>query len=133
MKPLPVDEIPAKIRENPKFTPYFDQCRGAMDGSHFHSWVREEATIRYRNRKGFISQNVLAICDFDLRFTYLLSGWEGSASDSRIYEYARHTDLTLPDGCFFLADAGFPLCDMLLTPYRGVRYHLKEWGRGNQK
>jgi hypothetical protein len=22
---------------------------------------------------------------------------------------------------------------MLLTPYRGVRYHLKEWSRGNQR
>ncbi|KAF4610218.1 hypothetical protein D9613_010342 [Agrocybe pediades] len=59
--------------------------------------------------------------------------WEGSAADSRIFEYARKQDLSLPSGYYFLADAGFPLCDMLLTPYRGVRYHLKEWAQGNQK
>jgi hypothetical protein len=27
-----------------------------------------------------------------------------------------------------LADAGFPVCDELLTPYRAVHYHLAEWG-----
>jgi len=98
-----------------------------------NSWVKDEATIRCCNRKGFISQNVLAICDWDLRFLYLLSGWEGSAADSRIFEYACQKDLRLPCGYYFLADAGFPTCDMLVTPYRGVRYHLKEWSCGNQR
>jgi hypothetical protein len=28
-------------------------------------------------------------------------------------------------------DAGYPLRDNLLVPYRGVRYHLAEWGRAN--
>ena len=32
-------------------------------------------------------------------------------------------------GRYYIADAGFALCDTLLTPYRKVRYHLKEWGR----
>lgn len=133
VKAMPADEVPPEILANPKFNPYFVGARGAADGSHFNSWVQEDATTRYRNRKGFISQNILAVCDWKLRFVYLLSGWEGSAADSRIFEYARRTDLALPDGCYFLADAGFPLCDMLLTPYRGVRYHLNEWGRGSQK
>ncbi|XP_043693019.1 uncharacterized protein LOC122643465 [Telopea speciosissima] len=48
-----------------------------------------EAT-RFRDRKGLISQNILAACDHDRRFTYILSGWEGSASDSRILEDAIH-------------------------------------------
>ena len=34
-------------------------------------------------------------------------------------------------GTYYLADAGFPLCDVLLVPYRGVRYHLKEWEQAN--
>jgi hypothetical protein len=88
---------------------------------------------RYRNRKGFIGQNVLAACNFAMLFVYILSGWEGSASDSAIFEYAREHDFAVPKGKYYLADAGFPLCDVLLTPYRGVRYHLKEWGTVNQK
>ena len=106
VKLLPEDEVPPQILQNPKFYPYFEHCRGAIDGSHFNSWVHQEAVIRNRNRKGFISQNVLAVSDWALRFLYILSGWEGSAADSRIFEYARRRDLQLPQGCYFLADAG---------------------------
>ena len=37
----------------------------------------------------------------------------------------------VPEGKYYLADAGFGACDQLLLPYRGVRYHLAEWGRAN--
>ena len=30
----------------------------------------------YRNRKGRTSQNVLCACDFDMRFTFVVAGWE---------------------------------------------------------
>lgn len=55
----------------------------------------------YRNRKGSVSQNVLAACNFDLQFIYVLSGWEGSAHDSKILNDAltRNTcRLEVPDG-----------------------------------
>ena len=67
-----------------------------------------------------------------MSFLYILSGWEGSAADARIYHDARITDFNIPPGKYYLADAGFAACDELLVPYRGVRYHLAEWGRGNQ-
>jgi DDE superfamily endonuclease len=127
------DETPLEIASNPKLYPYFKYCRGALDGSYFNAWVREEAMARHRTRKGLISKNVLAACDFDMKFTYILPGWEGSAADSTIFEYAREHDLAVPVGRYLLADAGFPLCDALMTPYRGVCYHLKEWARGNQR
>ena len=40
--------------------------------------------MAYRNRKGFTSQNVLAVVDFDIKFTYLVVGWEGSVHDSQV-------------------------------------------------
>jgi hypothetical protein len=86
---------------------------------------------RFRNRKGWISQNVLVACTFSLMFCYILSGWEGSANDGRIFEDARATTLRIPKGKYMLGDAGFPSCDALLVPYRGVRYHLKEWEQAN--
>ncbi|KIL55163.1 hypothetical protein M378DRAFT_18193 [Amanita muscaria Koide BX008] len=132
VQPMP-DKPPPEIQSNPKLYPYFKYCRGALDGSYFHAWVREEAMARHRTRKGLISQNVLAACDFSMKFTYILSGWEGSAADSTIFEYAREHDLAIPAGRYLLADAGFPICDELITPYHGVRYHLKEWARGSQR
>jgi hypothetical protein len=130
---LPPDCTPPYIRSNYRFFPYFKDCRGAIDGSHIDAYVPDEVVARYRNRKGGVSQNVLAVCDFDMKFTYVLSGWEGSAADSTVYTDARRKGLSLPPGKFFLADAGFPLCDTLLTPYRSTRYHLREWGCAQQR
>lgn len=125
--PLPLNAVPPKILHNPKFFPYFKDCLGAIDGSHFHARVLVDDMARFRNRKGWISQNVLVACLFSLIFCYILSGWEGSAGDGRIFEDARRTTLYIPKGKYLLGDAGFPSCDALLVPYRGVRYHLKEW------
>lgn len=66
-----------------------------------------------------------------MKFSYTLTGWEGSATDARIYQDAISTDLHIPQGKYLLGDAGFPLHPGLLVPYQGVRYHLAEWGRAN--
>ncbi|CAN1777734.1 hypothetical protein LINPERHAP1_LOCUS14169, partial [Linum perenne] len=29
---------------------------------------------------------------------------------------------------YYLCDAGYANCEGFLTPFRGQRYHLKEWG-----
>jgi len=34
---------------------------------------------------------------------------------------------------YYLADAGFPICDALIIPKQGVHYHLAEWGRAQQR
>ena len=84
-----------------------------------------------RDRKGLVTHNCLAGCTFDHKFSYLSTGWEGSVSDSTMFLDSRITDLTVPPGKYYLADAGFPLASALLTPYRGVRYHLAEWGHAD--
>nr|XP_027220134.1 putative nuclease HARBI1 [Penaeus vannamei] len=39
----------------------------------------------YRCRKGWMSINVMAVCDASVKFTDLVVGWPGSAHDSRIF------------------------------------------------
>ena len=119
---------PIKICNNPKFWPFFKDALGALDGSHIHSAPPASERAFSRNRKGFVSQNCLFACDFSLLFVYTLTGWEGSATDARIYEDVYTHDFHIPAGKYYLANAGFPLCDQLLVPYRGVCYHLAEWG-----
>ncbi|CAH9140627.1 unnamed protein product [Cuscuta epithymum] len=41
--------------------------------------------MRHRGRKEIPTTNVLAVCDFNLLFTYVLTRWEGSAHDSLIF------------------------------------------------
>src|SRR5437660_3553521 len=99
-----------------------------MDRTHIACAAPGDSTDLSRNRKGFISQNCLLCCDFNFQFTYVLSGWEGSMADATVFHDARTTDLAIPDGKYYLADAGFPICCELLVPYRQQRYHLAEWG-----
>ncbi|KAL5496125.1 hypothetical protein ACEPAH_3042 [Sanghuangporus vaninii] len=125
------DQVPLEIRSNPQFFPFFKDCLGAIDGTHIDAFVPSIEHCRYRDRKGRLSQNVLAACTFDLRFCYVMAGWEGSAGDGRVFESARIADFSIPAGKYYLADAGFPSRPDLLVPYRGVHYHLKEWGSAN--
>ncbi|CAN1825300.1 Putative nuclease HARBI1 [Linum perenne] len=113
---------------------HFKNCLGALDGTH----VKVRAIIadqpRYRNRKGEVSINVLAVCNPDCEFMYCLAGWEGSAHDGRVLRDAmsRANGLRVPKGSYYLCDAGYANCEGFLTPFRGQRYHLKEWGRNNR-
>ena len=55
---------------------------------------------RFRGHKDGTTQNVLAAISFDLKFTYVLAGWEGSAHDSRVLNDAfdRLGGFTIPEG-----------------------------------
>ncbi|KAK2659009.1 hypothetical protein Ddye_005542 [Dipteronia dyeriana] len=64
-----------------------------------------------------------------MKFVYVLSGWEGLATDSRVLRDAitRHNGLKIPFGNYYLADAGYTNGQGFLAPYIGTRYHLQEW------
>ena len=50
-----------------------------------------EVAVAYRNRKGFTSQNVMAMVDFEMKFTYIVAGWEGLAHDARVLNIVTNT------------------------------------------
>ena len=54
----------------------------------------------FLGRKHTTTQNILAAVDFDLRFTYVLAGWEGSAHDALILVDALESEdgLKVPQG-----------------------------------
>ena len=64
--------------------------------------MSNEDARRYRGRKGYPTQNVLAACSFDLKFTYVLLGWKGTASDARLIKSAltRNDNLKISQGKF---------------------------------
>ncbi|KAL0395310.1 UNVERIFIED_CONTAM: hypothetical protein Slati_4497200 [Sesamum latifolium] len=67
-----------------------------------------------------------------MHFIYILAGWEGSAADGRVLRDAvsRANGLKIPRGNYYLVDSGYSNGEGFLPPYRGVRYHLKEWKTG---
>jgi hypothetical protein len=99
---------------------------GALDGFLIPAHVPLHLQSPWRSRKGVILQNVLAAVNFHFEFVYVLAGWEGSAHDTCVFNDATSKGLNIPNKRFFLADAGYGLQPGLMTPYRAVRYHLKE-------
>ncbi len=72
----------------------------------------------FRNRKGYFSINVQAICDDDCQFTNVVSRWPGSKHDSRIFdnsEICAKFENNEVAGVL-LGDNGYPLRRYLLTP-----------------
>ncbi|KAG8383515.1 hypothetical protein BUALT_Bualt04G0021500 [Buddleja alternifolia] len=69
---------------------WFKGFLGALDGTYIPIKVPPADKAHYRNRKGHIAVNVLGVCDRDMKFQYVLMGWEGSACDSRVLRDAIH-------------------------------------------
>jgi hypothetical protein len=124
---------PPYILNNPKFYPFFKNALSAIDETHINCMATTEMHQAARDRKGGVTQNCLAICGFDMIFYYIFSGWDGSTADSTMFYDARMTDLHIPASKYYLADAGFPICDALLVPKQAVCYHLAEWGQAQQR
>ncbi|XP_044412460.1 uncharacterized protein [Triticum aestivum] len=125
----PSGQTPPKIRGSPRWYPYFKDCIGAIDGTHVTSRVPRSQSAAYRGRKHYTSQNVLAVVDFDLEFTYVLAGWEGSTHDANILtdNMSRPDGINIPDGKFYLGDAGYACRPGIFPPFRKTRYHLNEF------
>ncbi|QHO32037.1 hypothetical protein S83_026615 [Arachis hypogaea] len=112
---------------------WFKDCLGALDGTHIKVNVLEADKPRYQNRKGDITTNVLRVVAPDMQFIYVLAGWEGSAADSRVLRDALFRNgFSVPQGHYYLCDAGYMNCEGFLAPYRGQKYHLSEFNPHNQ-
>ncbi|XP_057431061.1 uncharacterized protein LOC130723928 [Lotus japonicus] len=118
---------------NPKYFPYFKNCIGAIDGTHVSAWAPATKQTAFRGRKVLITQNVLAVCDFDMLFTFVYSGWEGTTNDARVFLDALtpENNFPKPEGDqFYLVDSGFPNVSGYLAPFRRQRYHMRDFRDG---
>ncbi|KAF7126585.1 hypothetical protein RHSIM_Rhsim11G0185200 [Rhododendron simsii] len=71
----------------------------------------------------------MAACSFNMRFTYALSGWEGTANDSRVFlECVNNPVMGFPkppEGKYYVVDSGYTNMAGFLSPYRGERVEAK--------
>ena len=74
----------------------------------------------FRGRKHNPTQNVMATMDFDLKFTYVLANWEGSAHDTLILADAIERN----DG-FIVLQGNSLACPLHLCPNHGIDIHIR--------
>ncbi|KAL8493374.1 hypothetical protein ACS0TY_024548 [Phlomoides rotata] len=79
----------------------FKGCLGALDGTYVDVHIPTTDKGRYRNHKGQVTVNVLGICDISMKFVYVLTGWKGSTTDSRVLcdDIHRTNGLKVPRIC----------------------------------
>ncbi|XP_057248954.1 protein ALP1-like [Beta vulgaris subsp. vulgaris] len=118
------------VNQNIGMFRWCENCLGALDGTYVNVRVSSQEKGKYRTRKNTVAMNVLGVCSPNMEFIYVLPGWEGSAHDVRVLRNAlsRPNGFRVPRGNYYLVDAGYTNCEGFLAPYRGQRYHLKEWG-----
>ena len=71
----------------------FHGCLGALDGTYIVVTPSSFDKPIYQTRKGRLATNALGVCTRDMKFVYVIAGWEGSISDSRIMWCDNHTKL----------------------------------------
>lgn len=58
---------------------------GVIDGTEVTAHVLKDDQISYRGKYKQLTQNIMCACGFDMKFTYVLSCWEGTTNDARIF------------------------------------------------
>ena len=66
-------DVSRKIAINERFYSFLKNYIDALNGTHFQIYVKKKATASWRNRRSYLSQNVLAVVDFEMRFVYVLA------------------------------------------------------------
>ncbi|XP_027177992.1 protein ALP1-like [Coffea eugenioides] len=122
VRPRNVDDTHPRILNNGLLIPWFQDCVGALDGTHVSAWCRAEVRERFRNWYADLSQNVLAACDHDMRFVFVRVGWEGSAHDARILQ-----ETLLDPGKYYAVDAAYRNMPGFMAPFRVV------WGTHHER
>ncbi|GKA17129.1 putative nuclease HARBI1 [Tanacetum coccineum] len=107
---------------------------GAFDGTLIHASMPSHKQNVYRARgRGDCYQNVLAICDINMIFTYIVARWEGTAHEARILNEALddpiYEFLIPPSDKYYLCDAAYRHTRGFMAPYRNVRYWLGDFRR----
>jgi len=98
----------------------FPGVLGAIDCTHvaIKSPGGNDAEL-YRNRKGYFSVNVQAICTASLEVTNIVARWPGSVHDSTIFNNSRicaQFESEQIVGGYILGDGGYACKKYLLTP-----------------
>ncbi|XP_076884758.1 uncharacterized protein LOC143534041 [Bidens hawaiensis] len=128
--------VPTSFNPNPNIPGHNKRLRkifkgvvGALDGTLIHAVVPTRQQDLYRGMgKGDCYQNVLAICDFNIIFTFLVAGWEGVAHNSRILSEALsdpHAPFPFPlSEKYYLCDVVYAHIRGFMAPYRNVRFTI---------
>ncbi|XP_017468241.1 PREDICTED: putative nuclease HARBI1 isoform X3 [Rhagoletis zephyria] len=122
---LPSNGEILKIQEEFYNIARFPRVVSALDCTHVRIISPGGSTAEnFRNRKGYFSINVQAMCSAKLKFQNIVARWPGCTHDTMIFLNSA-AKYTFDNGTFgnglILADSGYFLNNYLITPYINTR------------
>ncbi|XP_056863057.1 protein ALP1-like [Raphanus sativus] len=126
------ERVSPVVRNDRQYWPHFKDCVGALDGTHVPVRPPSQNAEAYNGRKG-VTMNVLAICNFDMKFIYAYVGVPGRAHDSKVLTHCARNEASFPHpppGKYYLVDSGYSTRTGYLGPHRNMRYHIPQFQRG---
>lgn len=94
---------------------------GAIDGVYISIPAPSTHRNSYLNRMGYPSIQLQAVCDTNLRFLDIYTGWPGSVSDARIFKNCPLHKLlksSLPPEFHLVGDLDYSMHTHLMVPFR---------------
>ena len=68
-----------------------------IDGTYVAAIILEKDLVLFIGRKWVTTQNIMAACSFDMQFIFVMAGWEGTAHDGWLFQYAiQRNELNFP-------------------------------------
>ncbi|CAC5422474.1 unnamed protein product [Mytilus coruscus] len=109
---------------------------GALDGTHIAIPGPNQHHENYINRKGFHSIVAQVVCDHEMKFMSVNTGWPGSVHDARVFRNSKIgkriiNKTILPDEFHLVGDAAYPLSQNLMTPFTDFDTLTREQQRYN--
>jgi hypothetical protein len=83
-----------QILQESHFSPHFHGAIAVIDGTHIPVIVPSSIRITHFGRYRYTTKNVMVVCDFDMKFTFIVAGWPDSVRDTRVFNEAlqKYTD-----------------------------------------
>lgn len=75
-----------QIAKDTKYNACFKDYLGALDGTHLSIHIPVIDCTLFQNGKRNLSQNMLRVCTFNLKFCYIIPGWEDFPHNDYILE-----------------------------------------------
>ncbi|XP_045106165.1 putative nuclease HARBI1 [Portunus trituberculatus] len=95
---------------------------GCIDGSHIPIPGPSHNRAGYINRKGFPSIQLQAVCDDNLLFLDIITGWPGSVNDARVFRNSPLYDIlergSIDENHHLLGDSAYGLAMYMMVPFR---------------
>nr|KYP47334.1 hypothetical protein KK1_031017 [Cajanus cajan] len=77
-----LSHVHTKIQKDRRYWPFFKNAIGEFDVTNIPVLFIPSDQPKFIGRKGYPTQNVMAVCDWDMCFIFALPRWEGTAHDA---------------------------------------------------